>query len=604
MRVSNLFFQTLRDAPAEAEIASHQLMLRAALIYPVAAGIFDFLPLGLRVKHKIEEIFRQEMDAIGGQEVTLPTVLPAELWQRSGRWQQIGDDMARLQDRNGRDYCLGMTHEEVMADLARAVISSYRQLPFILYQIQTKFRDEPRPRAGAIRVREFTMKDAYSFDRDMAGLDAVYPKFYQAYFNIFRRCGLDVIAVESDTGMMGGSMAHEFMALTPVGEDTLLLCAACGYRANRQVARLGKPAPTAAAPRLLEEVYTPGTTTIAALAQFLEIDQAETAKALFLVAEIVDEGAPPAGDVAGTDADGGREQFVFAVIRGDMEVNETKLTNALKAKRLRPATSEEIQSIGAEPGYGSPVGIDRSRVLLVVDELVAATPNLVAGANRVDYHLRNVCYGRDYTADIVADIVAAGDGDTCPVCGAPMAAVRGVEVGNIFKLGTKYSEAMGATFLDEQGVSRPLVMGSYGIGSARLMACVIEEHHDDLGIQWPITIAPYQVMLVSLGSAKTPEVIAAAEQLYTELRALGVDVLYDDRDERAGVKFNDADLLGIPLRLTVGGKGLQSGAFELKVRRNGEVLSIPVEGAAASIQAVIADEVARIAGTLAPVTLE
>ncbi len=435
------------------------------------------------------------------------------------------------------------------------------------------------------------MKDAYSFDRDMAGLDAVYPKFYQAYFNIFRRCGLEVVSVESDTGMMGGSMAHEFMALTPVGEDTLLICASCGYRANRQIARLRKPAPSAVPLRLLEEVHTPAVTTIAALANFLEIDQAETAKAVFLMAEMVgDDGKS-------------REQFVFAVTRGDMEVNETKLTNAIKAKRLRPATVEEIHSIGAEPGYGSPLGIDRSRVLLVVDDLVAESPNLVAGANRVDYHVRNVCYGRDYTADIVIDIVAAGDGDGCPECGAAMAAVRGVEVGNIFKLGTRYSEAMGATYLDEEGATRPLVMGSYGIGSARLMACVIEHHHDELGIQWPITIAPYQLMLVGLGSPKTPDVIAAADRIYAELRALGIDVLYDDRDERAGVKFNDADLLGIPLRLTVGGKGLQSGALELKVRRNGEVHAIPVGQAVAGVQAVIASEVARIAATVTSETL-
>lgn len=593
MRMSNLFFQTLRDVPAEAEIASHQLMLRASLIYPVAAGIFDILPLGQRVKHKIETIFREEMDAIGGQEVTLPTVLPAELWQRSGRWYQIGDDMARFKDRNGRDYCLGMTHEEVMADLASAVVSSYRKLPFILYQIQTKFRDEPRPRAGAIRVREFTMKDAYSFDRDQAGLDAVYPKFYQAYFNIFRRCGLEVVAVESDTGMMGGSMAHEFMALTPVGEDTLLLCDGCGYRANRQIARLRKPAPPTTSPRLMEEVHTPNVTTIGALAQFLEIDQAETAKAVFLIAEM-----------DGKEEGESREQFVFAVTRGDMEVNETKLANAVKAKRLRPATIDEIHSIGAEPGYGSPLGIDRGRVLLVVDDLVAASPNLVAGANKVGYHIRNVCYGRDYTADIVTDIVAAGEGDACPVCGTAMRAVRGVEVGNIFKLGTKYSEAMGATYLDEQGVSRPMVMGSYGIGSARLMACVIEHHHDDLGIQWPITIAPYQLMLVGLGSDKNPEVVAAADRLYADLRGLGMEVLYDDRDERAGVKFNDADLLGIPLRLTVGAKGLQSGAFELKVRRSGEIHQIPAENAGPAIQAVIQAETACILTTVVPETLE
>jgi prolyl-tRNA synthetase len=588
MRMSNLFFQTLREAPAEAEIVSHQLMIRASLIHPIAAGIFDILPLAQRVKHKIENIMRDEMDGIGGQEVTLPMVHPAEMWQRTGRWYQIGDDMARLKDRNGRDYCLGMTHEEIMADMVSRVVNSYRQLPFILYQIQTKFRDELRPRAGAIRVREFTMKDAYTFDRDFEGLDRVYPKFYQAYFNIFRRCGLDVIAVESDTGMMGGTMAHEFMALTPVGEDTLLICYSCGYSANRQIALFRKPVPAASTPAPLTEVHTPNVTTIAALADFLQIEQAETAKAVFMVAEIEETEQKS------------YEKFVFAVVRGDMEVNETKLSNAIKAKRLRPATTEEIRSIGAEPGYGSPLGIDRSQVLLVVDDLVAASPNLVAGANRVDYHMRNVTYGRDYNADVVQDVVAASDGYPCPVCGNPLRTVRGVEVGNIFKLGTKYSVAMGATFLDENGESKPVVMGSYGIGSERMMACIIEHHHDDQGIQWPITIAPYQVMLVGLGTEKTPEVVAATERIYADLKALGVEVLYDDRDERAGVKFNDADLLGIPLRLTVGGKGLKSGALELKLRRNGELHEIPVEGVAQGVKAVIDAEIAAIHSSLKP----
>lgn len=588
MRMSKLFFQTLREAPADAETISHQLMLRAALVHPIAAGIFDFLPLGQRVKHKVEQIMREEMDAIGGQEVTLPVVHPAELWQRTGRWYEIGDDMARLKDRNKRDYCLGMTHEEIMAELAQTVVSSYRQLPFMLYQIQTKFRDEPRPRAGTIRTREFTMKDAYTFDRDQAGLDAFYPTIYQAYFDIFRRCGLDVVAVESDTGMMGGTMAHEFMALTPIGEDTLLICDACHYSANRQIAVFRKPAPPTGAPAAIEEVHTPNIPTIAALAEFLSIPESETAKAVFMVAELAGADGKP------------REQFVFAVVRGDMELNETKLTNAVKARRLRPATTEEIRAVGAEPGYGSPVGIAREQVLLVVDDLVAASPNLVAGANRVDYHLRNVNSGRDYTPDIVTDLAAAADGHDCPKCGAPLRSVRGVEVGNIFKLGTKYSSAMGATYLDENGQTKPIVMGSYGIGPARVMACIIEHHNDEFGIRWPITVAPYQVMLVNLGTEKTPEVTEVAERLYNDLRALGVEVLMDDRDERAGVKFNDADLLGIPLRLTVGGKGIKSGALELKLRRNGEMREIPLAQAAPAIREVIEDEIALIRATLKP----
>ena len=591
MRMSQLFFQTLREVPAEAEVISHQLLLRAGLVRQVAAGIFDYMPLGQRIKQKIEAIIREEMDAIGGQEVTLPMVHPAELWQKSKRWYEIGDDMARLQDRNGRDMCLGMTHEEVMADLASQIVTSYRQLPFVLYQIQTKFRDEPRPRGGLIRVREFTMKDAYSFDRDYAGIDAFYPRIYQSYFDIFRRCGIDVVAVESDTGMMGGTMAHEFMALTSIGEDTLLLCDSCGYKANRQVATFRKTVESAGAAQAVAEVHTPEVTTIAALADFLQIPETQTAKAIFLMAEM-------------QNADGQLdEQFVFVVVRGDMELNETKLTNAIKARRLRPATVDEIRAIGAEPGYGSPIGIQRDKVLLIVDELIAQSPNLVAGANRKDWHYRHVNYGRDYTADQVLDLVAAGEGSPCPQCGAAMQAVRGVEVGNIFKLGTKYSTAMGAYYLDEKGEKQPIVMGSYGIGSGRLLACVIERHHDELGIRWPISIAPYQVMLVSLATERTPEVTVAADQIYQQLHAAGIEVLYDDRDERAGVKFNDADLLGIPIRLTVGGKGLKNGIVECKVRRTGEAGEIALDKLVAGVQDLIDAEYASIRSLLKDETL-
>jgi prolyl-tRNA synthetase len=574
MRVSKLFFQTLREVPADADVVSHQLMLRAGMIHQIAAGIFDFLPLALRTKHKIEDIFREEMDAIGGQEVTLPMVHPAELWQKTGRWYQIGSDMARLKDRNDRDMVLGMTHEEIMADLAKKFIKSYRQLPTMLYQIQTKFRDEPRPRAGLLRVREFTMKDAYTFDRDEAGIDAYYPHFYQAYFNIFHRAGIDVVAVKSDTGMMGGRMAHEFMALTDIGEDTLVLCDACGYSANRQVASFRKPEPPVAARCRSKRSPRPTSRPSQALANFLGIPESETAKAVFMIADI----DQPDGTA--------KEQFVFCVVRGDMELNETKLTNAIKARRLRPATTPEIKAIGAEPGYGSPIGIAREQVLLVVDDLVAASPNLVAGANREGYHLRNTNYGRDYTADIVVDLVAASDGHACPNCGAPVYTARGVEVGNIFKLGTKYSMAMGATYLDENGEEKPIVMGSYGIGSGRLMAVIIEMLHDDAGIQWPITVAPYQVILISLANEKTPEVAAAAEKLYAELLTAGVEVLYDDRDERAGVKFNDADLLGIPIRLTLGAKGLKNGVIEGKLRRNGEAFEFAVASAVEDVQGV------------------
>ncbi len=591
MRMSKLFFQTLREVPADAEVRSHQLMLRAGLVRQVAAGIFDFLPLGLRTKNKIEQILREEMDAIDGQEVSLPVVQPAELWQRTGRWQAIGDDLARLKDRNGRDLVLGMTHEEVITEMAGGVVNSYRQLPQMLYQIQTKFRDEPRPRGGLIRVREFTMKDGYSFHTDFADLDAYYPLVYQAYFNIFRRAGLAVIAVESDTGMMGGTMAHEFMALTPIGEDTLLLCDACHYAANRQIATFVKETAPAEEALALEEVETPHVNTIAALAEFLHIPESRTAKAIFLVAEV--EG----------DKGKNREQFVFVVVRGDMELNETKLTNAISARKVRPATVDEIKAIGAEAGYGSPVGIDRSKVLLVVDDLIPRSSNLVAGANKEGWHYKNVNYGRDYEADLVLDIVAAAEGHSCPVCGEPMRAVRGVEVGNIFKLGTKYSAAMNAVYLDEKGESIPMVMGCYGIGSGRLIASVIENNNDENGIIWPVTIAPYQVHLVSLATPKQPEIVAKVEEVYATLQAAGIEVLYDDRDERAGVKFNDADLLGLPLRLTMGKRGVENGIVELKNRRTGEGSELGLDDVVAGVRSLMQEETARIRMTVVEETM-
>ncbi len=578
MRLSKSFFQTLREEQSDAELSSHQLVLRAGLVRQVAAGIFTYLPLGLRAKKRIEQIVREEMDAISGQEIIMPVVQPAELWEQSGRWQTIGDDMARLKDRNGRDMCLAMTHEEVVTWLAAHVVKSYRQLPCMLYQLQTKFRDEPRPRGGLIRVREFTMKDGYSFHTSFEDLDAYYPHVYQAYFNIFRRCGIDVVAVSSDTGMMGGTEAHEFMAITEDGEDTLILCDACGYSANRQVATFRKPTPAIEAAQPIEEVYTPATTTIDDLAAFLKIAPSQTAKAVFLVATVPDKG------------DTTREQFVFAVLRGDMELNETKLSNAIKAQKLRPAVAEEIRAIGAEPGFGSALGIDRKKVLLIVDDLISTSPNLVAGANKPDYHLRHVTYGRDYTADMVTDLAAATDGHGCPSCSGVLRTTRGVEVGNIFKLGTKYSKAMDATFLDEQNTAHPIVMGCYGIGTDRLLASAIELNHDAQGIRWPISIAPYPVALVSL-SGGDEKVVLAADTVYERLQKAGIDTLYDDRDERAGVKFNDADLMGMPIRLTVGGRGVKNGIVELKVRRTGESREIPFgDGLIEAIQQAIEEE--------------
>jgi prolyl-tRNA synthetase len=562
MRMSRLFSQTLREAPAEAEIASHRLLLRAGFIRQLAAGIFSYLPLARRSLTKIENIIRQEMNAIGGQEITMPVVHPADIWKESGRWRQIDAEMGRFKDRNGRDMALAMTHEEVIADLARKEIRSYRQLPQLLYHIQTKWRDDPRPRAGLIRVREFTMKDSYSLDADWEGLDRQYRNHYQAYFNIFHRCGLPVAAVKSDVGMMGGKLAHEFMYLTPIGEDTLLMCVECGYAANRQAALFRKTLPAQEEPLAIEKIATPECKTIKELAEFLDVPEAKTAKAVFMVASIV-------------EGEHTNERFVFAVVRGDMEVNETKLSNAVKARSLRPATEAEIVAVGAVPGYASPLGL--KDILVVVDDAVPASPNLVAGANETGYHLRNVNYGRDYRADIIADIVAARDGDACPQCGAALEAVRGVEVGNIFKLGTRYSDALGCTYLDASGQPRPVIMGSYGIGSGRLLACVAEHYRDEFGLMWPVSVAPYQVHLTALVGKGSSETSALAESLYADLGAAGIEALYDDREESPGVKFNDADLIGLPIRLTVSERALKSGGVEFKRRDLKEREVVPRE---------------------------
>jgi len=607
MKMSHLFSQTLREAPAEAEMSSHKLLVRSGFIRQLAAGIYTTMPLARRSLTKIENIMREEMNAIGGQEMSMPVVHPAELWQETGRWYQIGSEMGRFKDKNERDMVLAMTHEEVVADLARKEIHSYRQLPVLIYHIQTKWRDDPRPRAGLIRVREFTMKDSYSLDADWEGLERQYRNHYQAYFNIFQRCGVPVIAVKSDTGMMGGKLAHEYMYLTPFGEDTLLLCDACGYSANRQIAHFRKQALPKDALLELEKVETPDTKTIADLAAFLEIQEAQTAKAVFLVATISPRNTVP-------DRNRTPEKFIFAVLRGDMELNETKLANALGASELRPATEEEIVAVGAVPGYASPVGLTRpgrssknakvSDVIIIVDELIPESTNLVAGANETGYHLLNTNYGRDYTADLIADIAAAQEGDGCPECGAALRAVRGVEVGNIFQLGTRYSEAMGATFQDKDGIDKPIVMGSYGIGSGRLLACVAEEHHDDWGLIWPISIAPYHIHLVALPHKNDQgTTLAVAEQLYADLQTAGMEVLFDDREESPGVKFNDADLIGLPLRVTVSARGLEQGMIELKRRDQdksqkqliplGEAVST-LKSEKAALEAELADQRAEI----------
>jgi prolyl-tRNA synthetase len=545
MKMSRLFGTTLRSISGRADAEGHQLLLRAGMIRQLGQGIFSALPLGWRSLRKIEAILSEEQERIGGQELSLPVVQPAEVWQASGRYDQIGPELARFTDRRDRPMVLAMTHEEVVVELCRTEIDSYRDLPRMVFQIQTKFRDDPRPRAGLIRVREFRMKDAYSLDADEAGLHRQYVTQYQAYFATFARCGLPVLAVAADVGMMGGDLAHEYMYLTPVGEDTLVLCDACGYQANRQVATFAKPVPVAEDPLPMEEFETPDATTIDALVA-LGVPVERTAKALFMAA-----GA----------------QLIVALVRGDMELNETKLANLVGAADLRPMTEEEIAAIGAVPGYGSPVGVKGATV--VVDDLVQASPNLVGGANRAGWHLRQVNAGRDFTVDHVADITAAADGHACVHCGERLRTVRGVEVGNIFKLGERYSAAVGATYLDPDGVRRPVVMGSYGIGVGRLLACVAEEYRDERGLCLPVTIAPYQVHLCQLDGAGSASAEVAA-RLYDALWAAGVEVLHDDRGQRPGVQFADADLIGAPLRLVVGERGLNAGGVEVRERRGGD----------------------------------
>lgn len=581
MRLSHAFFQTLRDAPGDAELTSHQLLLRAGFIQPLGAGIYSFLPLARRSMDKIAAIIRAEMNAMGGQEVTLPVVHPADLWQQTGRWHTAYPELVHWKDRAGREMTLAMSHEEVVTDLARREISSYRQLPQMIYHLQTQFRDEPRPRGGLIGLRECTMMDAYTFDADEAGLDRQYRAHWQAYFNIFQRCGLDVRAVRADaSASVGGSLAHEYMALSDAGEDVLLLCDACGYAANRQVARVPKPHPLAEMPLPLAKVATPDCKSIAELAAFLNLPASRTAKAVFL-------------------RDTGSGRVIFAVVRGDRDVNESKLAHVVGATGLQPASEEEIRAIGAQPGYGSPVGVHDC--VVVVDDLAAASPNLVAGANEVGYHLLNVTCGRDYTPDKVADIVVARAGDACEVCGALLRTAHGSEVAHIFKLGTRYSEALGALYTDAEGNKRPIVMGAYGIGVERLLAMVAELSHDAAGLIWPVSIAPFQVHLVVLPK-KAPDALRVADKVYMELTAAGIEVLYDDREDPSpGVKFNDADLIGLPLRVTVGAKALQEGGVELKRRDAADKQLVALAALLPTVQTELARLHAAIAARVQPV---
>jgi prolyl-tRNA synthetase len=546
MRMSQLLTRTRKDVGADAELPSHQLTLRAGLARRIAAGIYSLTPLAYRAVRNIETIIREEMEQVGGQEVLLPLVQPAELWQETGRYGAIDASLLRMADRTGHPMVLAMTHEEAITDLVRSAVDSYRQLPLMLFQIQTKFRDEARPRAGLIRLREFLMKDAYSFHASQADLDRYYDQVVAAYRNVFRRAGVPVLVVQSDTGMMGGKMAHEFMLLAEGGEDTLIVCLQCGYAANQEVAVSAPAAPVEGHPEPLQEVHTPGATSIADLSAALSITGAQTLKAVFCAA----------GD-----------DLVLALIRGDLAVNEVKLANLL-GQPVRSLSAEESAARGLHVGYTGPVGLTLAGgVRTVADRsVVAATAGLVAGANKPEYHLRGVTYGRDFTADVTGDIASAGPGHLCAHCGAPLESRRGIEVGNTFKLGTRYTTAMGATFTDEAGAVQPITMGCYGIGISRLLPAVLEANRDADGIIWPAAVAPYAYHLLVAG--KDAAAAAAAEQVYT---ALGQgQVLFDDRDLSAGVKFKDADLAGMPVRITISQRSLAAGGAELRVRRTGE----------------------------------
>ncbi len=553
MRLSNLFGKTLRQAPAEAENISHQLLLRAGMIQQLASGVYSYLPLCLRAINKIEAIIREELDGAGAQELQMPVLQPLEMWLETERDAAFGDGLFTLKDRRDRALVLGPTHEEVITDLVKHNVQSYRDLPLMLYQIQTKFRDEPRPRGGLMRVREFGMKDLYSFDADEEGLDQAYQTMTEAYKRIYERCGLKAVVVEADSGAIGGKESHEFMVLAESGEDIILTCTHCDYAANQEKATSSKPKHRGGEPQPMEEVSTPGVRTIADVAGFLDIPQSQTLKAVFY------------------NADG---EVVFVAIRGDIEVNEIKLKNALGCRDLRLATEEEVAAARLVAGYASPLGL--SGVKRVADPSITMGTNFVAGANRADAHVKNVNYPRDFAVDLTTDIATASASDGCPRCGNELTASRGIEVGHVFKLGTFFSERMGATFISKEGEVHPIIMGCYGIGIGRLLAAAVEQHHDAKGITWPVPIAPYQVHLCAL-SMDNDNVVSTSERVYLDLQREGLEVLFDDRHESAGVKLNDADLLGMPLRVVISPKTLDTGSMEVKLRREDDASLVPLE---------------------------
>ena len=556
MRVSKLYAPTLREVPAEAEVVSHQLMLRAGFMRKAAGGIYTYLPLAWRVLKKIERIVREEMDAKGSQELLMPIVQPAEIWQESGRWDVYGAEMFRLQDRHNRCFCLGPTHEEMVTTLIRGDVRSYRQLPLSVYQIQNKYRDERRPRFGLMRGREFIMKDAYSFDRDEAGLDKSYQDMYDAYTNIFTRCGLNFRPVEADSGAIGGSGSHEFMVSADSGEAEIVFCTSCDYAANVEKAELFPLEAQEEAMLTKEEVVTPDCKTIADVCAYLKLPVDHSVKAVAYNSE---------------------KGLILCFVRGDHEVNEIKVINTCGVIDLEMATEEQLAAAGTVGGYMGPVGIDNKKVIVVVDATVMKMHNVCCGANKEGYHFINVNPGRDFTPTYVADIRLIQEGDPCPHCGGEVSKARGIEVGQVFKLFTKYSSALKATYLDENGKEQPMVMGCYGVGVSRTMAAAIEQNYDDNGIIWPIEIAPYHVLVVPVNT-KDEASAAKAEEIYMQLKKVGLETVIDDRNERPGVKFKDADLIGYPLRVVVGPKTLTEGNLEVKIRKTGEIRYLPLDG--------------------------
>lgn len=556
MRVSKLYAPTLREVPAEAEVVSHQLMLRAGFMRKAAGGIYTYLPLAWRVLKKIERIVREEMDAKGSQELLMPIVQPAEIWQESGRWDVYGAEMFRLQDRHNRCFCLGPTHEEMVTTLIRGDVRSYRQLPLSVYQIQNKYRDERRPRFGLMRGREFIMKDAYSFDRDEAGLDKSYQDMYDAYTNIFTRCGLNFRPVEADSGAIGGSGSHEFMVIADSGEAEIVFCTSCDYAANVEKAELFPLEAQEEAMLTKEEVVTPDCKTIADVCAYLKLPVDHSVKAVAYNSE---------------------KGLILCFVRGDHEVNEIKVINTCGVIDLEMATEEQLAAAGTVGGYMGPVGIDNKKVIVVVDATVMKMHNVCCGANKEGYHFINVNPGRDFTPTYVADIRLIQEGDPCPHCGGEVSKARGIEVGQVFKLFTKYSSALKATYLDENGKEQPMVMGCYGVGVSRTMAAAIEQNYDDNGIIWPIEIAPYHVLVVPVNT-KDEASAAKAEEIYMQLKKVGLEIVIDDRNERPGVKFKDADLIGYPLRVVVGPKTLTEGKLEVKIRKTGEIRYLPLDG--------------------------